>query len=324
MKVKVKVVYIFLLLGLALVYFFLNLMVHSSLKKIEPSRREVENKRITEAKESPKTEEAEPDLVYEEIEVKDTSNFLKNLNLGINPIPPDNLRAKKIMEVSFFLAFKKKCYQELSVKKAYLHAWKSYKQYAWGKDELMPYSKRGKDMIGMGVTIVDNLDTLWLMDLKEEFKEAREFVVQMRFDQKNVQVSEATHRVLGGLISAYILTEDDLFLVKAKVLAENLLFAWKGNSTVPMPILNFRNRLTKFHSWLPEQVILSEVSLTLEFCMLSALTSEPSYCKRAVETVDSIQRKTMHGMARTPICYDSLQSGKKLTLGKDGDTYFEV
>lgn len=40
-----------------------------------------------------------------------------------------------------------------------------------GKDELKPLSKRGQDNWGgMGVTLVDSLDTLWLMGMTEEFK----------------------------------------------------------------------------------------------------------------------------------------------------------
>jgi hypothetical protein len=54
------------------------------------------------------------------------------------------------------------------------HAWKGYKTYAWGRDELKPLSKSGTDPWGgMGVTLVDSLDTLWIMGMKDEFKDAR-------------------------------------------------------------------------------------------------------------------------------------------------------
>lgn len=58
------------------------------------------------------------------------------------------------------------------------HSWSGYVQYAWGFDELMPLSKSGKNSFGgLGATVVDSLDTLWLMGLKEEFKQARDWVV---------------------------------------------------------------------------------------------------------------------------------------------------
>ena len=51
--------------------------------------------------------------------------------------------------------------------------WRNYHEYAWGRDELKPISRRGHDNWGgMGVTLVDSLDTLWLMGLKEEFWQA--------------------------------------------------------------------------------------------------------------------------------------------------------
>ena len=62
------------------------------------------------------------------------------------------------------------------------HAWKGYVQFAWGDNELKPISKRGHSasIFGrntrMGATIVDSLDTLYLMGLKSEFKQAKEWV----------------------------------------------------------------------------------------------------------------------------------------------------
>jgi len=61
------------------------------------------------------------------------------------------------------------------VKEAMLHAWNSYVTYAWGQDELQPQLKSGLNSFGgLGATLVDSLDTLYIMGLKEEFKKARE------------------------------------------------------------------------------------------------------------------------------------------------------
>lgn len=57
------------------------------------------------------------------------------------------------------------------------HAWSNYVKYAFGQDELMPRSLRGKDPFGgLGATILDSLDTLWLMDMQAEYKQARDWV----------------------------------------------------------------------------------------------------------------------------------------------------
>lgn len=63
-----------------------------------------------------------------------------------------------------------------------LHAWNSYKKYAWGKNELKPLSRTfhqtgifgsGSDL---GATIVDSLDTLHIMGLHDEVKLATEWI----------------------------------------------------------------------------------------------------------------------------------------------------
>ena len=47
------------------------------------------------------------------------------------------------------------------------HAWKAYRTYAWGYDELLPLSKSPSPWFGLGLTIVDSIDTLYIMNLTE-------------------------------------------------------------------------------------------------------------------------------------------------------------
>lgn len=53
------------------------------------------------------------------------------------------------------------------VKKAFQHAWKGYKQFAWGHDHLKPISEGYHDWFGLGLSIVDSLDTMYMMGLKK-------------------------------------------------------------------------------------------------------------------------------------------------------------
>lgn len=53
------------------------------------------------------------------------------------------------------------------VRDAFRHAWKGYKSYAWGHDELKPISKTFGEWFGLGLTLIDSLDTMWIMGLKE-------------------------------------------------------------------------------------------------------------------------------------------------------------
>ncbi len=61
------------------------------------------------------------------------------------------------------------------------HAWDSYVQYAWGANELKPVSRKGHSasifgQTALGATIVDGLDTLYIMGLMDEFKQGRDWV----------------------------------------------------------------------------------------------------------------------------------------------------
>ena len=53
------------------------------------------------------------------------------------------------------------------VVEAFKHAWKAYKMYAWGHDEFHPVSKKATEWFGTGLTLVDSLDTMIIMGLRE-------------------------------------------------------------------------------------------------------------------------------------------------------------
>lgn len=47
------------------------------------------------------------------------------------------------------------------------HAWNAYRTHAWGYDELRPISKSPSQWFGLGLTIVDSIDTLYIMNMTE-------------------------------------------------------------------------------------------------------------------------------------------------------------
>jgi hypothetical protein len=95
-----------------------------------------------------------------------------------------------------------------------MHAWTNYKRYAWGHDDLKPLSKVSTtqsytDWMGLKATAIDALSTLWLMNLKEEFEEVEEDLVEsLDFRKADMIVShfELNIRILGGLLSAFELS----------------------------------------------------------------------------------------------------------------------
>eukprot|EP00418_Pyrodinium_bahamense_P097810 CAMPEP_0179027282 /NCGR_PEP_ID=MMETSP0796-20121207/8958_1 /TAXON_ID=73915 /ORGANISM="Pyrodinium bahamense, Strain pbaha01" /LENGTH=283 /DNA_ID=CAMNT_0020723405 /DNA_START=41 /DNA_END=888 /DNA_ORIENTATION=+ len=107
--------------------------------------------------------------------------------------------------------------------------WDRYRETAWGRDDAQPVTGGGRDSLGgIGVTILDSLDTLWLMGLKEEFEQGREFVAnELDFAKAGSgSVFEITIRALGGLLSAYTLSGDQVFLKQADDLGARLLRAF--------------------------------------------------------------------------------------------------
>ena len=107
--------------------------------------------------------------------------------------------------------------RQKAVVNAFKHAWKAYKTYAFGHDELKPISKTFSEWFVLGLTVIDSLDTMWLMNLKDEYKEARDWVdKELHVDRAgDVNLFECTIRILGGLLSIYHLTNDKMYLQKA-------------------------------------------------------------------------------------------------------------
>ena len=71
-----------------------------------------------------------------------------------------------------------------------LHAWDNYKLYTWGENELatITKSKVTNGIFGvqkLGLTIVDSIDTLYIMGLKDEFEDAKDWIAE-KFSFKNI------------------------------------------------------------------------------------------------------------------------------------------
>src|ERR1041385_2398369 len=98
------------------------------------------------------------------------------------------------------------------VRAEFLRAWNGYKKYAWGQDDLKPLSKTYHDWYAepLLMTPVDALDTMILMDMKDEAAATKEYILaHLSFDKDiEVQNFEITIRLLGGLLTNYQLTGD--------------------------------------------------------------------------------------------------------------------
>lgn len=133
-----------------------------------------------------------------------------------------------------------------AVKDAFKRSWSGYKKYAWGHDELMPVSKYFKDPFGgWGATLVDSLDTLWIMGMEDEFMEAIDEVANIDFTttpMASIPVFETVIRYLGGLIAAYDVSgaKHQILLTKAIELGDMIYGAFDTPNRMPVLHWGFR------------------------------------------------------------------------------------
>jgi mannosyl-oligosaccharide alpha-1,2-mannosidase len=113
-----------------------------------------------------------------------------------------------------------------AVKEAFIHSWNGYKKYAWLKDELAPLTGGHRDTLcGWAVSLVDSLDSLFIMGLEKEFHEAVNAATTINFGTPAslpINVFETTIRLLGGFLGAYDVSGGSypILLEKAREIGE--------------------------------------------------------------------------------------------------------
>eukprot|EP00439_Symbiodinium_sp_Y106_P035063 s5088_g4.t1 len=217
-----------------------------------------------------------------------------------------------------------------SVAAAFLHAWNAYKVHCWGQDELRPVTQScSQDFGGLGVQIIDALDSLWLLGLQEDdYYEAERWVLRNFTSDLDVTVSvfETVIRVLGGLLSAYGLSGQLQLLAHAAQLGRRLMRAWR-EGPVPHELVNLKTGQTGFKE--PEfGSTLAEVgTIQGEFALLSALTGDPTFHTRGNHVMDLLGALLVDHGGLLPIMIDPQPpmhwTNARVTLGGRGDSFYE-
>ncbi|KAJ5482883.1 hypothetical protein N7539_006329 [Penicillium diatomitis] len=193
--------------------------------------------------------------------------------------------------------------QRLSAIKAeFNHAWAGYKKTAMGHDEVKPLSESFDDPFnGWGATLVDSLDTLWIMELKDEFSDAVDAVKKIDFTtspREDIPVFETVIRYLGGLLGAYDISAHRYggLLEKAEELAELLMGAFDTPNRMPVLYYRWTPEYTKLAHRASSKAVLAELgSLSLEFTRLAQLTKKDIYydaIARITNRLEELQDKT--------------------------------
>ena len=201
------------------------------------------------------------------------------------------------------------------------------------QDELLPISAKSKNNYGgWAATLVDSLDTLWIMDLKDDFKEAVMAVAVIDWNQTPdtaCNVFETTIRHLGGLLSAYDLSGEPALLEKAIELGDMLYMAFDTPNRLPPFWLDFEKAKTGNLIAGEHDPSATSASLSLEFTRLTQITQDPKYydaISRVTNLMDRTQNHTkLAGMWPSfwNLRREDLTSDNLFTLGALSDSLYE-
>ncbi|XP_067952146.1 ER degradation-enhancing alpha-mannosidase-like protein 2 [Watersipora subatra] len=223
-------------------------------------------------------------------------------------------------------------------KSMFYHAYNGYMNHAFPYDELRPLTCDGHNTWGSySLSLIDAMDTLVVMGNYTEFQRVVQLVLgNTDFDKDiNVSVFETNIRVVGGLLSAHLLShrgglELELgwpcqgpLLRLAEEVAKRLLPAFATATGMPYGTVNLRYGVPKGET--PVTCTAGVGTFLVEFGTLSRLTGNPLYENTAVRAMDALwQRKSNIGLVGNHINvntgeWTALDSG----IGAGVDSYFE-
>jgi len=216
-----------------------------------------------------------------------------------------------------------------AVREVIAHVWHNYEKHAFGKDELRPLSHRGDDRWGgMGMTLLDSLDTLYLVGLTDEFRRAVAWVETSLSLSSVPEISffETCIRALGGLLAAWDLSGEEVLLRRADELGGRMMeLAFQTASGVPYNNIVLGEGLVRAEV---ANTLAQVGTLQLEYRYLARVTGKEEYAtavERIVKDLGMIQPE--NGLF--PFQLDVHMGKVKLavngivTFGANGDSFYE-
>jgi len=215
-----------------------------------------------------------------------------------------------------------------AVRNAFIHAFKGYEDHAFGYDELRPVTNEtNSSWGGFGVTLFDSLDTMIIMGLEEQYKKSRDWALAANFEKDwDASFFEFTIRYVGGLLSAFELTQDRDLLLKAKEMADRLLPAFNTPTGLPFSKVNLKTGVAANAKWTSGASVLAEFgSFQLEFKYLSHHLKDPTYSEKVDKVMEFLYSlETNQGLYPT---YIDPKTGKftndLVSYGGLGDSFYE-
>ncbi|KJY01610.1 glycoside hydrolase family 47 protein [Zymoseptoria brevis] len=255
----------------------------------------------------------------------------------VQPIP--STKPKKLPKVQFDFAIETAEHAAIrrkrqdAVKATFERCWKSYRRHAWMHDELTPiHAGYGQGFGGWAATLVDNLDTLWIMGLNDEFEEAVTASLDIDLGTsttETVNVFETTIRHLGGFLAAYDLSGDKRLLARAKDFGEMLLKAFDTPNRMPITRWKPQAALNGPQEADPVVLVAEIGSLTMEFTHLSQVTGDMRWydATHRIMKLFAAQQDDTHLPGMFPVSVNGRDSDFTadtfFTLGAMSDSLYE-
>lgn len=208
-------------------------------------------------------------------------------------------------------------------------AWAFYVQFAFGHDQIRPASGGFTEFFvpghPVGLTIVEALDTLYVMGLDDELQQGVGWIEQNLPDfdiDASFQVFETNIRMVGGLLSGYHATGNGTLLDLARDLAERLLPAFTSSPTgIPYRFVNLRTGAVTGNITFPAEI----GTYIAEFGDLSGLVGDRKY----YDTAKAAVKATYDRRSDIDLLADNIdvESGKwksrRATVGPPSDSFYE-
>uniref|UniRef100_A0A1B0B9Q8 alpha-1,2-Mannosidase n=1 Tax=Glossina palpalis gambiensis TaxID=67801 RepID=A0A1B0B9Q8_9MUSC len=223
-------------------------------------------------------------------------------------------------------------------RRMFQHAYDGYLRYASDYDELRPLTCDGVDTWGSySLTLIDALDTLAIMGNHTEFRRVVNLLEnKMNFDKDiNVSVFETNIRIVGGLLSAHLLSKragvtlesgwpcQGPLLRMAENVAKRLLPAFDTATGMPYGTVNLMYGVPKDETSITCTAGVG--TLLVEFGTLTRLTGNPIYEEVALNALYSLwKRRSSVGLFGNHI---DVQTGRWTAvdsgIGAGVDSFFE-
>ncbi|KAF1843363.1 glycoside hydrolase family 47 protein [Cucurbitaria berberidis CBS 394.84] len=226
--------------------------------------------------------------------------------------------------------------QRVAVREEFQLTWESYRDFAWAHDELRPVTGEAIETFGgWGATLVDSLDTLWIMGFKEEFYEAVDAVAAIDFGHTNltaISVFETTIRYLGGLLSAYDLSYEPVLLEKAVQVGEMIYRAFDTTNNTPLEALDIKKAKSFERIEFAAETSICFAclgSLAMELTRLAQISAQPKFydvVARVSALIDRMQDTTkIPGLWPTMVnaANEEFNQSRSFSIGALADSTYE-